>query len=252
MLVFSYGYRVSSWDINGGHMHHRRTFTFILILLVFCTAAFASEKFVISANAGQYLILKIVEVKQNHIKQEDMTVIDTRTNIVNTAVIPRKLSDFEFVFDVYFATCSDIDCANSTLSMIRVDSELQARLRKNFTIPVAYTISTERLQGPRSFTSRLFIGNGGSNSERKIRIDGSPYKNALDVGASEDHYSAIAAEDGRMAASISRRNQIQLWTLHPSGAVKAKQIDDPVYSLALSNVAASLKTGLTRSTPTQN
>lgn len=222
------------------------------LILMCCSPAIASEKYILSASTGRDLILKSIVLDQGLIRTEGFKLIPTRHFIFNTAVTARRPDKRGVVFDVYYATCldpNDIFCDHPTLSITRLDSNMNVQFSKDLDIQT-WTLSTESIEKESGFESRLLFYNGysGRVSERKLRPDGQLAKRIelnTDFGAAPN---PIAAEDGKMAvgtdgASIlvwQLRAGIPISSMHSKDFSRSPVLSGPVARTSTSSTSGSL------------
>ncbi len=208
----------------------------LLVCLVFSGVAFASEKFVLSATDGTVIILRGYELDdRNQIRTLDSNVILTGSSgIWGTAIAFQKENQTR-VFDVYYGFCHDYwTCTPGevTVSMKRVDSKLQLLFGQDLSIPVAYSLSTARLQKRSGVSLRLLVENLGKIEERRLGENGIP-RTAQEIPFPKGSRSPTASEDGKFVAALYGA-QIIARSLHPQGPIREIQSRDSPVALALS------------------
>lgn len=218
-------------DILHRTYRHRVCALALLLLLIGALPAVASEGFLVSAVEGTNIVLTTYELDHNQISTKRSSRIETGNYIYSTAVAFRQ-PDNTVLFDVYFGVCHDLECADSTLSMIRLDSNLNLVVRKDFPIPVAYELATETLQSPSGRAGlSLLIKSYSTLEERELGKDGTPGPPV--TVAFPGIYGASVAEDGKMIAGYTG-NSIRVRTFHPNGPIRTKRTTGLPQSAVLS------------------
>src|SRR5262245_26799175 len=116
-----------------------RILTSVLLVFWLCSAAMASERFLVSSADYKNIILQMYLLDQNKIALEGTKIIPTDSywGIFSATIVHRKINSAS-VFDVYFGKCLDMECVEVTLSMKRLDSSLNVQFEKDDILPRDY------------------------------------------------------------------------------------------------------------------